>query len=447
MLSKFSEKKIVLHFIIIVKIKKLKMDRTIAPAAFELDNISLLPAQEHLLSNGMKLNYINAGTEDLIRIEFIFDAGTNRENQTLLANACNFLLNAGTSKYSSVELMEQIDFYGAYFQQDVTFDKASITLYTLNKYLKETLNVVIDILTNSVFPESEIITYVENTKQRLAINLEKNDFLAKRNFNHLLFGAAHPYGKMLTAEACDQLTQAQLTQYFKEYYSFANCKIIAAGLITEKEINTIDDLVSTIPLSSKSLPTLDLIKPAPAQKILIERPDALQSAIRIGKLIGNKTDPDYIDLIVLSTILGGYFGSRLMANIREDKGYTYGIGSGIASTIDTGFFYIATEVGADVCTAALQEIYLEIEKLKTELVPESELDLVKNYLLGSYLGSIENVFSYADKYKAIYPYGLDYSYYTTYFTRVKTISSQRIMDMANKYLATDTLTEVVVGKK
>lgn len=425
----------------------MKIDRTTAPAAFELKNIPVIPAKEHQLSNGMKMHYINAGSEELMRIEFIFDAGTNREPKPLIANACNFLLNAGTTNSTSVELMEQIDFYGSYFQQDVTFDKASITLYTLNKYLSETLTIVLDILTNSVFPASEIKTYQENTKQRLAINLEKNDFLAKRNFNNLLFGNQHPYGKMLTSNDCDELTQSDLIRFFKENYHLANCKIIAAGLITEREIQLIDEAISKLPNEPKALPSLPLIESKEAQKFYFEKADALQSAIRIGKLIGNKTHPDYIELIVLNTILGGYFGSRLMANIREDKGYTYGIGSGIASTLDTGFFFITTEVGVDVCESALKEIYLEIDKLKSELVPEEELNLVKNYLLGTYLGSIENVFSYADKFKGIYPYGLDYSYYNEYFSKVKAINSQRIMDLANKYFASGTLTEVVVGKK
>ncbi|MEN9370304.1 MAG: hypothetical protein RI952_1169 [Bacteroidota bacterium] len=425
----------------------MKIDRTTAPAAFELKNIPVIPAKEHLFANGMKLHYINGGSEELMRIEFIFDAGTNREPKPLIANACNFLLNAGTSKSSSVELMEQIDFYGAYFQQDVTFDKASITLYTLNKYLSETLTIVLDILTNSVFPAEEIKTYQENTKQRLAINLEKNDFLAKRNFNNLLFGNQHPYGKMLTSRDCDELNQADLIHFFNENYHLANCKIIAAGLITEREIQLIDEAISKLPNDPKVLPSLPLIESKEAQKFYFEKENALQSAIRIGKLIGNKTHPDYIELIVLNTILGGYFGSRLMANIREDKGYTYGIGSGIASTIDTGFFFITTEVGVDVCESALKEIYIEIDKLKTELVPNEELNLVKNYLLGTYLGSIENVFSYADKFKGIYPYGLDYSYYNEYFNKVKTINSQRIMDLANKYFVSGTLTEVVVGKK
>ncbi len=425
----------------------MKIDRTTAPAAFELKNIPVIPAKEHQLSNGMKMHYINAGSEELMRIEFIFDAGTNREPKPLIANACNFLLNAGTTNSTSVELMEQIDFYGSYFQQDVTFDKASITLYTLNKYLSETLTIVLDILTNSVFPASEIKTYQENTKQRLAINLEKNDFLAKRNFNNLLFGNQHPYGKMLTSNDCDELTQSDLIRFFKENYHLANCKIIAAGLITEREIQLIDEAISKLPNEPKALPSLPLIESKEAQKFYFEKADALQSAIRIGKLIGNKTHPDYIELIVLNTILGGYFGSRLMANIREDKGYTYGIGSGIASTLDTGFFFITTEVGVDVCESALKEIYKEIDKLKSELVPEEELNLVKNYLLGTYLGSIENVFSYADKFKGIYPYGLDYSYYNEYFSKVKAINSQRIMDLANKYFASGTLTEVVVGKK
>src|SRR6201999_3753609 len=148
----------------------------------------------------------------------------------------------------------------------------------------------------------------------------------------------------------------------------------------------------------------------------------------------NRTHPDFSAMQILNTVLGGYFGSRLMANIREDKGYTYGIGSGISSLKHGAALFIATEVGADVCKAAINEIEKEINLLKTELIPEEELSLVRNYMLGSLLGSLENVFSHADKFKNIYFAGLDYDYYDRYTNTVKTITAPELKKLAEKYL-------------
>ncbi|MNR03395.1 Peptidase M16 inactive domain protein [compost metagenome] len=183
------------------------------------------------------------------------------------------------------------------------------------------------------------------------------------------------------------------------------------------------------------------------QFVYKEKPEALQSAIRIGQLAINRKHKDFSGLQILNTVLGGYFGSRLMANIREDKGYTYGIGSGISSLQQAGYLFISTEVGADVCGAALTEIYKEIDLLKTTLIGEDELNLVRNYMLGSMLGSLENVFSHADKFKNIYFSGLDYDYYSRYIETVKTITAEELLALANKYFTTESFTEVVIGKK
>ena len=179
----------------------------------------------------------------------------------------------------------------------------------------------------------------------------------------------------------------------------------------------------------------------------VDKSGAVQNAIRIGKRVFNRRHPDYPGLTVTNTILGGYFGSRLMANIREDKGYTYGIGSAISSLKDAGYFFLATEVGADVCQLALTEIEKEIGLLKTELVGEEELDLVRNYMLGAMLGSLENAFSHADKFKNVYFSGLDYTYYSNYIKTVKTISAEHLKELANRYLNISDFTKVVVGKK
>ena len=179
----------------------------------------------------------------------------------------------------------------------------------------------------------------------------------------------------------------------------------------------------------------------------IEKGDALQSAIRLGKVAINRSHADFPGMQVLNTILGGYFGSRLMANIREDKGYTYGIGSALVSMKNAGYFFIASEVGADVCGSALDEIYKEINILKQDAVSTEELSLVRNYMLGSMLGSLENAMSHADKFKNIYFSGLGYDYYQNYIRTVKTINPEDLLGLASKYFNTDAFETVIVGKK
>jgi predicted Zn-dependent peptidase len=179
----------------------------------------------------------------------------------------------------------------------------------------------------------------------------------------------------------------------------------------------------------------------------IEKADALQSAIRIGQVSINRTHADFPGLQVVNTILGGYFGSRLMANIREDKGFTYGIGSALVSLKNSGYYFIASEVGADVCSAAMTEIEKEMAILKKDVVSEEELSLVRNYMLGSMLGSLENALSHADKFKNIYFSGLGYDYYQNYIQTVRNISPEEVLNLANRYLNFDGFQRVIVGKK
>ena len=185
---------------------------------------------------------------------------------------------------------------------------------------------------------------------------------------------------------------------------------------------------------------------APVHKF-VEKEGAVQNAIRIGKRLINRTNPDYPKLTVLNTILGGYFGSRLMTNIREEKGYTYGIGSGLVSLSQGGYFFITTDVGAAVYEDAVKEIYHEIVKLQEELIPENELSLVRNYLLGSFQRSIDGPFALAERFKSILLSGLGYNYFENYLTVIKNITSEELKTLAQTYLLTSEMTEVIVGKK
>ena len=423
------------------------IDRTLAPAFGQVENIDLLHAESLVLDNGLQCFVINGGDQDLVRIEFIFSNVEWDVSKPLQAFATNTLLNDGTSQYSAAEIADNIDYYGAFLQTEYNFDQATVTLYTLNKHLKSTLPIVKAILTDSIFPQRELETFILNQKQKLSVNLEKNDFVGRKVFNEALFGDTL-YGQDIDAVTYDRLTRNQLVEYFHKAYQPQNCTLIVAGKVKDETLKELNRVFGTDWGNSGSItPNSFAFEKVIGAEHYVEKEDALQSAIRIGQIAINRTHPDFPGFQVLNTILGGYFGSRLMANIREDKGFTYGIGSALVSLKNTGYFFIASEVGADVCGQAMFEIEKEVNLLKSELVSEGELDLVRNYMLGSMLGSLENALSHADKFKNIYFSGLGYDYYDRYIQIVRNINPKDIQTLANKYLNFEDFQRVIVGKK
>ncbi len=423
------------------------LNRTLAPVSKQVDDINFIAPKQQQLDNGINVFTINAGQQELVRIEFVFHNVNWNQAQPLQAIAVNNLINNGTHNLSAKEIADKVDYYGAFLQTDYAADQTTVTLYSLNKHLIAVLPIVWSILNESNFPQQELDIFIQNQKQKLSVNLQKNDFLARKTFANTIFGAT-AYGSDIELKDYDALKRADLLAYFKAALQPANCTIIAAGKFGDAEFGLLNQFFGGVWKNHESASINQFSFAALAgQDIYIEKPDAVQSAIRMGNLSINRKHEDFPSLQILNTILGGYFGSRLMANIREDKGYTYGIGSGIASLKDAGYFFIATEVGTDVCTSALNEIAKEIELLRTETVPDEELELVRNYMLGSMLGSLENAFSHADKFKNIYFSGLDYSYYDRYIHKVKTIDAEEIKAMAHTYLDWNAMTKVVVGKK
>ena len=190
----------------------------------------------------------------------------------------------------------------------------------------------------------------------------------------------------------------------------------------------------------------EMISEAAPVNSVIEKKGAVQNAIRMGKRVFNRNHPDYPKMTILNTILGGYFGSRLMSNIREDKGYTYGIGSGLVSLQLDGYFYIATEVGADVCQAAINEINKELTVLCETEVGSDELNLVKNYLFGAFQRSIDGPFALADRFKTLLLSGLSFDYYYKYLETVKNVSGKELLEMAQRHLPPSQMTLITVGK-
>lgn len=420
------------------------LDRLTAPSFKEIDNVAIIKTEKRVLKNNIPVFVLNAGQQDLVRIEFIFKNVDWDIKNPLLASATNTLLNDGTASITGAQIAEAIDFYGAFFQTEYGYDHSVITLYTLNKYVANTLPIVKDVLCNSVFPAKEVATFINNNKQKLKVSLEKNDFVARREFNNALFGN-NLYGYKAQESDFDKLKTEDLQTYFKKAYHPHNCTILLSGKVDEVLFNTIENLFGNWESATIFTQNKLVFTPNVQKYHKIPKPNSLQAAIRIGIPSINRNHADFAAMQVLNTVFGGYFGSRLMTNIREDKGYTYGISSGNATMAQAGYFVIATEVGVNVCQATLHEIELEMNRLKTDLVPDYELTLVKNYLMGSLLGSLENAFSHADKFKNIYFYGLDYDYFDHFIHTIKTINAEDLRKLANKYWDWDNFYKVIVG--
>ncbi len=428
------------------------LDRKTSPAFGTVEKIEMIQATEQRLRNNIPVYSVNAGTQELIKIEFLFAAGMFQQSIPLQAATVNTMLEEGTSKLNAAEIADKVDYYGAFLETSVSQDTASVVLYTLNKHLRSTLPVVEQIIKDSVFPQHELETYIRNRKQKFYVNNQKVEIIARKQFSELLFGETHPYGINVKEPDFDIINRTHLNDFYSRFYRADNCKIILAGKVDENVLGLLDnhfggnDWLETTKNDAVLKKDTSIVSSAQHEHLIL-KDDALQSAIRIGKVLFNKTHPDFQSLQVLNTIFGGYFGSRLMSNIREDKGYTYGIGSGLVSLQNAGYFFISTEVGVEVCSSAIHEIYFEMNRLREDLVKEDELQLVKNYLLGKFLRSVDGPFAMAERFKGLMEYNLGYDYFDKYIATIKNISASQLRDLANQYLDKNSMIELVVGKK
>jgi len=419
------------------------INRKVQPEYKTIDTINIKKSYKKILNNNIPIHIINSGSQDIIKIDFVFDAGVYFQDKKIQASLTNSMLNEGTTNNNTNQIAENFDFYGAFLELYTSHKEACISLYTLNKYINKTLPLVIDILNNSNFPEKEFKTIINKKKQNFLISLEKTAILVKDKFNEVVYGENH--------DDFENINTNDLKEFFEKHYTTNNCHIIASGKIDESIIeyinNTIsDNWIKKAEKTEKTEKKHTIIK-NPEKKHTIIKKDAIQAAIRVGRELFNKNHPDYIGMQLLNSVLGGYFGSRLMQNIREDKAYTYGISSFILSHKDTGHWTITTEVDVKFCDDTISEIYKEIERLQTELIPEKELNIVKNYISGELIRDLDNPFSLAESLKNNLVFDKDNSYYSYFLNETKNISAETIQKLAIKYLQKEDLFLVISTNK
>lgn len=422
-------------------------DRIKAPAIKNPEEfeIKLPPCQKLVLNNGVPVYLVSGGAEDVMKIEWVISAGNSFENKVGIAAAVNRLLKNGTSKKSSFEISQYFEFYGAFFSAGCFNEYAVLTLETLSKHIREVLPVVAELITDAVFPENEIRIYQQNSIQKLKVSLEKCDFVANREIDIMLYGNKNPYGRKTSIEDISGINKNDLTDFYTDFYQNAECKIFAAGKLPDGFDDLLNEYFGALNLHQEKQLKEFAREPALQKKLHIRNDqNGVQSAIRIAREFPNRKHPDFKKAMVLNAILGGYFGSRLMSNIREEKGYTYGIYSYIQNHLEYSSWIITTEAGTDVAEATIEEVYKEMNELREEVVDDEEMRLVKNYLIGHQLAALDGPFHIIDRWKSLILNKLDEQFYYDTIEVIKTVSTSELREIAIKYLVPEDFYELSV---
>jgi zinc protease len=432
-----------------LKASKVKLDRKIAPIIQQIPDLRLPQTVPYRLDNGLVVHVLDFPEQEVLKIDIVYRAGRYEETKRVTSRATAALLREGSMQRSGAEVAEFFDFYGAGFTSPFSLDMTTFSLFGLRKYAAQTIPMFAEVLRAPAYPEHELETFKQTNIQELFVELEKIEVKAYRHLTEQLFGVDHPYGYNSMPIDYQALTRDDLVEFWQQYHRLENCQMFAAGRVDEGVLVLLNEQFGQVPLdqtfqrTEKKWPAVPMPQPTGLQALTHK--GSLQSAIKIGRHLFGRQHPDYYGLVVLNTVLGGYFGSRLMAHIRERKGYTYNIYSTIDSLLQDGYWYISTEVNRAKKKATLQAIDLEMSRLREELIPPDELDMVRNYLLGLLLTSLDGPLNTADVVRMIQVEQIGHEGFAQQIHTIQNITPEQLQDLARRYLRMEDFLVVTVG--
>ena len=406
--------------------------------------VGLVDAAVTALPNGAKLYALECQERDVVRFSFVFRAGTSWQEKPFCASATLNTLSEGSDRMTAHEIAERLDFYGSYFDVNIDRDWSIVSFVCLSKFFAETLALAEEIVLRPAFPDTEVRTYCGKSRQSLTINRTKVDFNARELFARSLYGEAHPYGVSSDAALYDEITGDDLRAFYEKHYTGNNCFVVMSGDTCGEKCDAVGRLAAALPAGTEN-GRAAFPEPVSQREASMQFDGAVQSAIRIGKVMFPRPHPDYIGMQVVTTLLGGYFGSRLIRNLREEHGYTYSAYSAMVNFDRSGYMAIATEVGAQFTADAVVQIFAEIERMRTEPVPEQELSLAKNIMVGEVLRILDGPFGIADVTIENIQNGDDNTYLARFVETIREITPEQVLDLARRYLDPDSFTTVIVG--
>ena len=421
------------------------MDRRIAPDFQTIEKVNFPLPQQIVLDNQMPLYVINLGEQPVVRLEVVYGAGTWHETVEGASFFTARMLAEGTRRHSSAQISEMFDEIGAFADFSANADRANFMVYGLTKHLPQILKIANELLHEATFPEKELDSLKNVSLQNLRINLEKNGYLATTQFRQRLFGANHPYGRNQNEAAIQHLNPENLRDFYEQFILSQPFRVFLSGKISDAEISLVNQHLGQNKVVATQTESKVFEATTQFEPFCLDKPEAVQSSLRLGRRLFTRQHPDFYAFLVANAVLGGYFGSRLIKNIREEKGLTYSISSGMAPLRQDGFWTISADVKKESVQLVLDEIAHEINVLQTELVSDNELETVKNYLSGEFAGGLNTPFEMADRVRLMVLENLDLDYYDQHIARLRAVSAEEIRVIAQKYWQSSDLLQVVVG--
>lgn len=420
-------------------------DRTLPPLVQSVPFTFRKPSVQHL-TNGIPLHIIEAAGVDALRVDFVFSVGQWHQAQKLQALFTCRMLREGCRSHNASAFAERMDFYGAWLELSVAMNRTFVTLYTLRKFFDNTIALLRDMLFEPTFNEEQLQTIRNNNKAQFMVNMQKGDVRAMRALRYSIYGDEHPCGIPTEAHDYDLLHRDLLNDFHRHYYGSRHCAIYLSGTIDEGVLTRVESLFGTVEWGDNHTiePRNYPIKPSEERFTSIIQPNAVQSSIRMGRLLMDVHDNDYLSMRVLTTLLGGYFGSRLMRNVREEKGYTYHISADLVTNTPQVMFMIGCEALADKADEVIAEVHHEIHRLQTEPVSDDELHIVRNYMIGEICRNYEGAFALTDAYIFMEHLGLPYTHIEQTIDAIHSTDTKRLQQLAQHYLDPNTLHVTVV---
>ncbi|QZE14350.1 insulinase family protein [Halosquirtibacter laminarini] len=421
--------------------------RTKAPSHKPVSRIDLPNVETKSLKNGTLLHNLVAGEQDLIKIDVMFHAGLKAAGKPLQSSMTAKMLTEGTTDFTAQQLAEQLDYYGAYLHITPGYDYSVLSFLTLSKHLEPLLPSLESVIHNPIFPQKEFDILKTKRLHKFAEDSQKVSVMAQRRFFRMLMGKDHPYAPFEDIDVYNHISREDLISFHQENYRPNDLNLIVCGKANEESVDRIGSLFGNTSWEKTSLSTNQSSAFNPTfgtEKI--EKKGASQNAIAMGIPLPNKMGDDYFKLRFLITALGGYFGSRLNMNIREDKGYTYGIRASYLSFQAGGAMFIFSEVGSHVCTPALEEINKEIERLRTEKIEEAEMHMVRSYMMSKIMSEVDGPFARANTLESLIGFGLEWDHYQKLIHTIQSVTPEEILEIAQRYFKEDQTITVIAGQ-
>lgn len=420
------------------------LDRTVAPPLQPLARVALATAEVMPLPNAARLHVLANDAQPVVRLQVVLPAGKITEPKPSLALLTARMLLEGTATRTARQIADEVAFYGASLDCESGPDRAMLTLYCLTRHLPTLLPLVHEVLTQPTFPEQELIQLKTRTVQNVQVERRKASYRASERLNEHLFGAVHPYGQLFNEDAFLALTCADVLAFHQAAYPLSGAEIFLCGDVDGYR-QLVADTFGQGPAGAPTLAAAGTLAPFQPGHDYVTVSGSLQASLRIGRPWPNPRHPETHQMNLLVKVLGGYFGSRLMRNIREDKGLTYGISAGVTNREQATALIIGTDVKGDSAPLAVAEIQRELRRLQEELIPADELETVKNYTLGKFANDLSTVFEQADKYRSVVLMHLPADYYTQFVQQIEAADAPTLQRLAQEYLSPDALQVVVAG--